>query len=122
MIAIANQWPAQQSGARGSVSVEKQHVAHPQLMGASAQRRRRSDSEEPWRPLGPDDLPLERLRSQEDNQLAEELFPHAYMSRYVMTGGQRPNSAEVAIRDELAQPRRLSLRAIAVHFRGRDRH
>ena len=102
------------------MSVEKQHVAHPQLMGVAAQRRRRTDVEESWRPLGPDDLPLERFRSPEDDQLADELFPTAYMSRYVMTTARQPLSTEAAVAVAPEPRRRLSLQAIALKFRGGD--
>ncbi len=104
------------------MSTEKEHVALPQLVGVASQRRRRTDVEDSWRPLGPDDLPLERFRSPEDDQLADELFPTAYMSRYVMTTARRPFSTETAAAAAPARPRRLSLHAIALKFRGGNHH
>jgi hypothetical protein len=102
------------------VSTRKQHVAHPTLMGAPAHRPRRSDDDQPQRPLGPDDLPLERLRSQEDHKLAEELFPSAYPSRYVMAAAQRSGSAEVASASRPSKPE--FLRVIAGRLLGRGPH
>jgi len=99
------------------VSTDNQHVALPMLVGAPAGGRRRSDLGDSERLRGPDDLPLERLRSPEERQLAEEWFA-GYQSRLAMAAAQRSGPAEGE--SESSRPKPMFLRAIAGRLLGRN--
>jgi hypothetical protein len=101
------------------VSTEQERSALPHLYGAPAHRPR-VNAPEPERPLGPDDLPIENVRSPEDEALATELFPRSYgthaMDLVAVT--TRPMSAAstgtaVATAPPMLRARPLLLRALA---------
>ena len=70
-----------------------QHIALPQLLNAPRNGNRRMAAlEEHERPLGPDDLPIERHRSAEDQALAAALLPQSY-THQVGAPGPVPSQA-----------------------------
>ena len=60
------------------MSSEEHHVALPKLYGAPAYARPGRSVEEIERPIDPDDLPLETLRTPEEQELAARIVGAAY--------------------------------------------
>jgi hypothetical protein len=95
------------------VSTDKDHLSLPHLYGAPATPRRMAVEPSPT-PIGPDDLPIERFRSPEEQAQALELFPRAYTSQ-VIEAGPRPfqSSRPSPRREPELRGRPLLLRALA---------
>jgi hypothetical protein len=68
------------------VSTDKDHLSLPRLYGAPPHANRRLAAQPSPTPIGPDDLPIERFRSPEEQQQALELFPRAYTSQVIEAG------------------------------------
>ena len=66
-------------------SEEQHHVALPKLYGAAAYARPPKPIEAPARPIDPDDLPLEVLRTPEEQELAARIVGSPYAPH---VGGQ----------------------------------
>jgi len=96
------------------VSTDKDHPSLPHLYGAPAHSPRRMAADPSPTPIGPDDLPIERFRSPEEQRQAMELFPRAYTSQ-VIEAGATPFRTKRPV--ELGHPelrgRPLLLRALA---------
>lgn len=60
------------------MSSEEHHVALPKLYGAPAYARPGRSVEEIERPIDPDDLPLETLRTPEEQELASRIVGNPY--------------------------------------------
>jgi len=103
------------------VAIDEQHVALPKLYGAPAYARPAPKVEPTPRPIDPDDLPLEAIRTDEEQQLAQALPAYAFGGGGDQaTGTQAAYSAMLAGHDPELRPRPLSLRAIAGRLRGGD--
>lgn len=70
-------------------SEEQRHVAPPKLYGAPAYSRPSPPIEAPARPIDPDDLPLEVLRTPEEQELAARIVGSPYASQ--VGGPPAPN-------------------------------
>jgi hypothetical protein len=102
------------------VAIDEPHVALPKLYGAPAYARPTPKVEPTPRPADPDDLPLEAIRTDEEQQIAEALPAYAFGD-----GGARATGTQGAYLAMRAQgpelrPRPLSLRAIAGKLRRED--
>jgi hypothetical protein len=62
------------------MSVEEEHVAHPQLYGAPAYARPPCAVAPTPLPLGPDDLPIAAVQTPQEQQLVELLLARPYQS------------------------------------------
>jgi hypothetical protein len=112
MIEWSGEPPAAFEGHR-NVAIDEQHVALPKLYGAPAYARPPRPAAAVERPLDPDDLPIEAVRTEEEHELATTLPAHA-----VATGASRPGGHGAGDTDPVLRPRQLSLRALAGRFRG----
>ena len=102
------------------MAIDEPHVALPKLYGAPAYARPAPVVEQTPRPLDPDDLPIEAVRTNEEQEIAEALPAYSFdggaaqatgqHAAYPASGGGRPQ----------LRPRQLSLRAIAGRLRGGD--
>jgi hypothetical protein len=96
-----------------NVAIDEQHVALPKLYGAPAYARPPRPAAETVRPFDPDDLPIEAVRTEEEQELLATLPAHAFAaggsSRH---GGQGSDDPEPVLR-----PRPLSLRALTGRFK-----
>jgi len=92
------------------VSSDKEHDSLPRLYGAPAHTPRRFAAALTERPLGPDDLPIENLRTAEESALASELFAREFTRRAigVMADPETTTPTVPGLR-----PRPLRLRALA---------
>ena len=103
------------------MAIDEPHVALPQLYGAPAYARPTPKVEPTPRPVDPDDLPIEAIRTDEEQQLAAALPAYAFSE-----GGAQATAtparfgAMVAAHGPELRPRPLSLRAIAGRLRGED--
>jgi hypothetical protein len=95
------------------VSTDKDHLSLPRLYGAPPHGPRRMGVEPTPPPLGPDDLPIERFRSPEEQQQAMELFPRAYTSQVIQAGPEPFRSLRPVERPQQLRGRPLLLRALA---------
>lgn len=77
------------------MSTDKDHVALPRLYGAPAYGLRRMATVESSLPLCPDDLPIERHRSPEDQAVAAELHARSYGPKPMEAGSRPPQAVEV---------------------------
>jgi len=103
------------------VAIDEQHVALPQLYGAPAYARPAPKVEPTPRPVDPDDLPIEAIRTHEEQQLAEALPAYAFGDGGAQaTGTHGGYSAMFAGEGPELRPRALSLKAIAGRLRGGD--
>ena len=96
------------------MSTVKDNLSLPHLYGAPAHTPRRLSTDPVEAPLGPDDLPIERHRSAEDQALALQLFPRSYASQVMEAGARLDGTQRTAT---TARPqlngRPLILRALA---------
>ena len=103
------------------MAIDEPHVALPKLYGAPAYARPTPKVEPTPRPADPDDLPLEAIRTDEEQQLAETLPAYAFGEGGAQaTGTQAAYAAFLAAPGPALRPRPLSLRAIAGRIRGED--
>ena len=103
------------------MAIDEQHVALPQLYGAPAYARPAPKVEPTPRPVDPDDLPIEAIRTDEEQQLAEALPAYAFSDGGAQaTGTHAGYSAMFAGEGPELRPRALSLKAIAGRLRGGD--
>lgn len=72
------------------MSSEEQHVALPKLFGAPAYARPSRPAEVVERPVDPDDLPLEFLRTPDDHELAARISGSAFAPTLIATRHQGP--------------------------------
>jgi hypothetical protein len=72
------------------VSSEEQHVALPKLFGAPAYARPPRPAEVVERPVDPDDLPLEFLRTPDDHELAARISGSAFAPTLIATKHHGP--------------------------------
>jgi hypothetical protein len=84
------------------LAIDEQHVALPKLYGAPAYARPPRPSADVARPIDPDDLPIEAVRTDEERDLISTLPSED------RDGGGSPE----------LRPRPLSLRALAGRLRG----
>ena len=77
------------------MSTDKEHVALPKLYGAPAYGLRRMATVESSLPLCPDDLPIERHRSPEDQAVAAELLARSYGQQTTEAGSRPPRVIDV---------------------------
>lgn len=103
------------------MAIDEPQVALPKLYGAPAYARPTPKVEPTPRPVDPDDLPIEAIRTDEEQQLAEALPAYAFSEGGAQaTGTQGAYSAMLAGQGPELRPRPLSLRAIAGRLRGED--
>ncbi|MEA2536658.1 MAG: hypothetical protein QOF11_892 [Chloroflexota bacterium] len=72
------------------MSSEERHLALPTLYGAPAYARPPRPIEEVQRPIDPDDLPLEFLRTPDEHELAARMTGSAFAPTLVTTNGHGP--------------------------------
>lgn len=95
------------------MSNDKDHQSLPRLYGAPAHTPRRVAANPSPAPIGPDDLPIERFRSPEEQQQALELFPRAYTSQVIEAGAQPfRTTTPASLRPGELRGRPLLLRAL----------
>ena len=99
------------------MAIDEQHVALPKLYGAPAYGRPPRPSAETPRPFDPDDLPIEAVRTEEEQELVADLPAHTFAP-----GGSNGSSRRHAAGDDEPQlrPRPLSLKALAGRILGQD--
>ena len=97
------------------MAIDEQHVALPKLYGAPAYGRPPRPSAETPRPFDPDDLPIEAVRTEEEQELISSLPPEVYAA-----GGSKGNGRRGAGHDDdpVLRPRPLSLKALAGRILG----
>jgi hypothetical protein len=98
------------------VAIDEHHVALPKLYGAPAYARPTRVAAETPRPFDPDDLPIEAVRTTEEQELIEELPAHAYANGNGSKGRGRHRSDD----EPSLHPRPLSLKALAGRILGHD--
>lgn len=98
------------------MSIDEQHIALPKLYGAPAYARPPRPTTGVERPFDPDELPLEALRTEDEQEFAELLPARAYAPGGADLGrnGHGNNG-----RSEL-RPRSFNFRAIAGRLLGGD--
>lgn len=92
------------------MSSDKEHVSLPRLYGAPAHTPRRFAAALTERPLGPDDLPIENLRTAEESALASELVAREFTRRAIGVMADPETTAQAA---PGLRPRPLLLRTLA---------
>lgn len=102
------------------MAIDEQHVALPKLYGAPAYARPTPKVEPTPRPVDPDDLPIEAIRTDEEQQLAEALPAYAFSDGAAQATGTQAYTAMFAGEGPELRARPLSLRAIAGRLRGGD--
>jgi hypothetical protein len=96
------------------VSIEEQHVALPKLYGAPAYGRPPRPVEDVERPFDPDELPIEAVRTEEEQEFVATLPPEVFAPGGISIGR---NGGETTTGADL-QPRTFSLRAMAGRLLG----
>jgi hypothetical protein len=99
------------------VSIDEQHVALPKLYGAPAYARPPSVAATADRPFDPDDLPIEAVRTEEDQAFAATLPARAWAPGGATGSASLDDGHE---RSHVLEGRQLSLRAIAGRLRRQD--
>jgi hypothetical protein len=102
------------------VAIDEPHVALPKLYGAPAYARPTPKVEPTPRPVDPDDLPIEAIRTDEEQHLAEALPAYAFSGGGAQATGRQGYATLLAAQGPELRPRPLSLRAIAGRLRGGD--
>jgi hypothetical protein len=91
------------------VSIDEQHVALPKLYGAPAYARPPRHAGEGDRPFDPDELPIEALRTEEEQEFVETLPARAYAPG----GIHLRRTGNETTTDTNLRPKSFSLRAMA---------
>ena len=96
------------------MAIDEQHVALPKLYGAPAYGRPPRPAADVERPFDPDDLPIEAVRTEEEQELIATLPAYAHAA-----GGSNGGSTYSGNGDDpVLRPRPLSLKALAGRILG----